>query len=52
MKSNLSNNSYSNQIRLVKKHIINYNENEEIDNDDEETGIKDEKYDENGTHDE
>ena len=45
-KSNLSNNS-SNQIRVVNKNIINYKEDEEIDNDD-----KDEKGDENGTHDE
>ena len=37
---------------MVNKRIINYNEDEEIDNEDEETGIKDEKDDENGIHDE
>ena len=37
---------------MVNKKIINYQEEEEIDNEDEEIGIKDEKDDENGTHDE
>ena len=37
---------------MGNKSIINYKEDEEIDNEDEETGIKDEKDDENGTHDE
>ena len=49
MKSNLTKNSSKNQIRVVNKSIINY---KKIDNEDEETDIKTEKDDENGTHDE
>ena len=37
---------------MVTISIINYKEDGKIDNDDEETGIKDEKDDENDTHDE
>ena len=52
---NLSKNSSEIRIGVINKHIINDEEDEEIDNkdvEDEDTGIEDDEDDESSTHDE